>query len=79
MSQKAIVLYLHAHQPYRLRHYTIFDTSKAHNYFETEHDASYDNRKIIEKVANKSYLPTNRLLFGRVLGATSGMGSECPA
>jgi alpha-amylase len=63
MSQKAIVLYLHAHQPYRLRHYTIFDTSKAHNYFETEHDASYDNRKIIEKVANKSYLPTNRLLL----------------
>jgi alpha-amylase len=63
MSKKAIVLYLHAHQPYRLRHYTIFDASKAHNYFETNKEASYDNRKIIEKIALKSYLPTNKLLL----------------
>lgn len=59
MSKRAIVLYLHAHQPYRLRHYTVFDTSAAHDYFDTHEDASYDNRKIIEKVAIKSYLPTN--------------------
>jgi alpha-amylase len=63
MSKKAIVLYLHAHQPYRLRHYTIFDASKAHNYFETNDKDTSDNRKIMEKVANKSYLPTNKMLL----------------
>jgi alpha-amylase len=63
MSKKAIILYLHAHQPYRLRHYTVFDTAKAHNYFETEHDTGYDNHKIMEKVADKSYQPTNRTLL----------------
>jgi alpha-amylase len=63
MSKRAIVLYLHAHQPYRLRHYTVFDTAKHHDYFETEQDASYDNRKIVEKVASKSYLPTNRIFL----------------
>jgi hypothetical protein len=55
MSKRAIVLYLHAHQPYRLRHYTIFDAAKKHNYFETEDGADYDNQRIIEKVAAKSY------------------------
>jgi alpha-amylase len=63
MSKKAIVLYLHAHQPYRLRHYTVFDAAKEHNYFETEDDADYDNKRIIEKVASKSYIPTNKKLL----------------
>jgi alpha-amylase len=63
VSRKAIVLYLHAHQPFRLRHYTIFDASREHNYFETNENASYDNRQIIEKVAHKSYLPTNKMLL----------------
>ena len=30
MSQKAIVLYLHVHQPYRIRHYTVFDAAVNH-------------------------------------------------
>lgn len=63
MSKRAIVLYLHAHQPYRLRHYTVFDASRAHNYFETNENQNADNRKIMDKVANKSYLPTNQLLL----------------
>lgn len=63
MSKKAIILYLHAHQPYRLRHYTIFDASKSHNYFDTPDTVDYDNKKIIEKIASKSYLPTNKKLL----------------
>jgi alpha-amylase len=64
MSKKAIVLYLHAHQPFRLRHYTVFDAAKAHNYFETELDnADYDNKRIIEKISHTSYIPTNRKLL----------------
>jgi alpha-amylase len=62
-SQKAIVLYLHVHQPYRIRHYTIFDTSNDHNYFDAHNDAKTSNERIIHKVSEKSYIPTNRKLL----------------
>ena len=60
---KAIVLYLHVHQPYRIRHYTIFDTAVNHNYFDAQYDARESNERVIHKVAEKSYLPTNRRLL----------------
>jgi alpha-amylase len=63
MSKRAIILYLHAHQPYRLRHYTIFEAAKKHNYFETERDFEYDNKRMIEKISHTSYIPTNRKLL----------------
>ncbi len=63
MSQKAIVLYLHVHQPYRIRHYTIFDTGQKHDYFDAPHDHRTNNESIIHKVAEKSYLPTNKKLL----------------
>ena len=63
MKKKAIVLYLHAHQPYRLRHYTIFDITNQHNYFDTDDSNGNSNRRVIEKVAAKSYLPTNQKLI----------------
>src|SRR5262249_50084453 len=62
MSQKSIILYLHAHQPYRLRHFTIFDIANQDNYFDTDDSDDNSNRQVIEKVARKSYLPTNRTL-----------------
>jgi alpha-amylase len=62
-SRKAIVLYLHVHQPYRIRHYTIFDTSNDHNYFDAHNDAKTSNERIIHKVSEKSYIPTNRKLL----------------
>jgi alpha-amylase len=62
-SQKAIILYLHVHQPYRIRHYTIFDTSNDHNYFDAHNDAKTSNERIIHKVSEKSYIPTNRKLL----------------
>lgn len=60
---KAIILYLHVHQPFRVRHYTIFDISKRHNYFDAPYDDRTSNERIIHKVAEKSYLPTNRRLL----------------
>jgi alpha-amylase len=63
MSQKAIVLYLHVHQPYRVRHYTIFDVAVNHDYFAAPYDDRTSNERIIHKVAEKSYLPTNRHLL----------------
>lgn len=60
---KAIVLYLHVHQPYRVRHYTIFDAGSNHNYFDAPFDDPTNNERIIHKVAEKSYIPTNRKLL----------------
>ncbi|HVX24130.1 MAG TPA: glycoside hydrolase family 57 protein, partial [Candidatus Saccharimonadales bacterium] len=60
---KAVVLYLHVHQPYRLRHYTVFDTAQRHDYFDTPLDAKTSNEAILRKVAEKSYLPANARLL----------------
>ncbi|MGB4758895.1 MAG: glycoside hydrolase family 57 protein [Candidatus Saccharimonadales bacterium] len=60
---KAIVLYLHVHQPYRVRHYTIFDAGKDHNYFQADYNDRTSNERILHKVAEKSYIPTNRHLL----------------
>jgi alpha-amylase len=64
MDKKAIVLYLHAHQPFRIRHYSIFDIGDDHNYFnDSEFDAPTNNERILKKVAEKSYLPANLKLI----------------
>lgn len=59
MSRRGIVLYLHVHQPPRLRPYTIFDTAKNHDYFSSP---AAGNEAILRKVAEKSYRPMNALL-----------------
>ena len=63
MSSRAMVLYLHVHQPFRIRHYTIFDAGSSHNYFDAEDGNRTNNAAIIKKVAEKSYLPTNARLM----------------
>lgn len=59
---KSIVLYMHVHQPYRVRHYTIFDAGENANYFYPDYNERTSNERIIHKVAEKSYIPTNRVL-----------------
>lgn len=59
---KAITFYLHVHQPWRVRPYSVFDTAKSHQYFSSQSGDRHDNRAIFEKVANKSYRPMNNLL-----------------
>ena len=63
MSKRAIVFYLHVHQPYRIRHYTIFDAGSRHDYFNAPGGARENNADILRKVAEKSYLPTNERLL----------------
>lgn len=63
MSQKAIVLYLHVHQPFRIRHYTVFDSGVHHDYFNGAYEDRTSNERIAHKVAEKSYLPTNARLL----------------
>lgn len=60
MSRPAITLYLHVHQPYRLRQFSVFDISNKHDYFSG--NGKQDNVRIFHKVANKSYRPMNDLL-----------------
>lgn len=63
MSKRGITLYLHVHQPYRVREYSVFDSSIDHNYFiDTDPLSGRSNEKILKKVADKSYRPMNDLL-----------------
>ena len=55
---KTICFYFQVHQPYRLRRYRFFDIAENHDYFD-----DYSNKSIIRKVAEKCYLPTNKLLL----------------
>lgn len=60
---KSIALYLHVHQPFRIGRYTMFDIKNRSNYFDSGGYHGADNRAIVRKVADKSYLPTNQLLL----------------
>ncbi|HDI72519.1 MAG TPA: alpha-amylase [Candidatus Altiarchaeales archaeon] len=54
----AVCFYFQVHQPYRLRRYSVFDIGKNSDYFDHEKNSS-----IMRKVAEKCYLPTNRLIL----------------
>ena len=63
MSKRGIVLYLHVHQPLRVRKYSIFDTAERHDYFnESDSTTDRNNERVMRKVVEKSYRPMNALL-----------------
>lgn len=63
MTKRGIVLYLHVHQPWRIRKYSVFDTAERHDYFdESAQDTDRNNERVLRKVADKSYRPMNALL-----------------
>ena len=63
MSTRGITLYLHVHQPWRLRDYSVFDTAVDHNYFNDQTNGGFSTNEVIfQKVADKSYRPMNALL-----------------
>lgn len=55
---RSICLYFQIHQPFRLKPYRFFDIGQNHHYYD-----EYQNRSIIKRVAERSYLPMNRLLL----------------
>lgn len=61
MIKKGITLYLHVHQPWRVKPYSVFDIAHDHRYFDS-HVNQTDNGAIFRKVADKSYRPMNALL-----------------
>lgn len=60
-TQQSICLYLHVHQPYRLTKLNYLELGQINNYFLGSGDGS--NQAIIKKVAEKSYLPANKILL----------------
>ena len=69
-EMKSIVLYLHMHQPYRVKHYSIFSVDHDHDYW-TNKDwyAGSNNERIFKKVAEKSYRPMLKQL-GKLIETT---------
>lgn len=60
---RGICLYLHIHQPFRYRAYSIFDVGVNENYFsDSNYHSKQNNERIFRKVAEKSYYPTFELL-----------------
>ena len=56
---RGICLYLHIHQPWRVRAYSIFDVGVNDNYFlDSDYNSKQNNERIFKKVAATSYLPT---------------------
>ena len=53
-----ICLYFHVHQPYRMRRYSVFNIGHGSDYFDEQ-----KNREVIQKVAKKCYLPTNKVML----------------
>ncbi|MFN6946019.1 MAG: glycoside hydrolase family 57 protein [Cytophagaceae bacterium] len=54
----SICLYFQVHQPNRLKHYSFFNIGNDHHY---EDDNL--NREILNKVADKCYIPANRMML----------------
>lgn len=53
-----VCFYFQVHQPWRLRHYSVFDIGENDDYFD-----QVKNKEIAIKVAHKCYLPMNNLLL----------------
>jgi len=59
----SVCFYFQVHQPFRVKKYQVFNIGKDHNYFNDDSPTNLNNRAIIEKVAKKCYLPTNKLIL----------------
>ena len=58
---RSICFYFQVHQPYRIKKYRFFNMGHDHYY-----DDEYLNRSIMERVAEKNYLPMNQLLLSLI-------------
>ncbi len=54
----SVCFYFQVHQPLRMRHYRVFDIGKDSSYFYYE-----KNKEVMQKVAEKCYLPANKILL----------------
>ena len=77
---RAICLYFQVHQPFRYRRYRFFDIGNDHYYYD-----DFANESIMRKVADRCYLPANKLILDlvkkykgkfKVAFSISGLGLE---
>ena len=54
--------YFHVHQPFRVKRYRAFDIGHDTEYFNASDHTDLNNRKVLTKVAEKSYLPATSIL-----------------
>jgi len=59
----SVCFYFQVHQPYRVRKYSVFEIGEANDYFSDKSESNLNNKKIIEKVSEKCYLPTNNVML----------------
>lgn len=59
----SVCFYFQVHQPYRIKRYRAFDIGHDANYFNDDSDADTNNKKILQKVAAKCYLPANKVML----------------
>jgi alpha-amylase len=60
-GKKAICFYFQVHQPFRLKRYRFFDIGHDHYYYD-----DYSNESIMRKVADKCYIPANKMILDLV-------------
>lgn len=58
----SVCLYFEVHQPVRLNRFSVFNIGEAKDAYSSYFDHE-NNQKIFQKVANKCYLPTNKLML----------------
>jgi alpha-amylase len=56
-----ICFYFQVHQPFRLRKFSVFDIGKSTDYFDEK-----KNSEVMKKVANKCYLPANKVMLDSI-------------
>jgi len=59
----SICFYLHCHQPFRLKKFSVFDIGNNSSYFDDEKNKAY-----LERIVRKSYLPTNKIFLDLIKG-----------
>ncbi len=61
-NKKAICFYFQVHQPFRLKRFRFFDIGHDHYYYD-----DYSNESIMRKVADKCYLPANKIIYDLIV------------
>ena len=64
---KTLCFYFQVHQPFRLKKYRFFEIGNDHYYYD-----DFANRNIMRKIAEKSYLPMNKILLDLIKEYGSG-------
>jgi alpha-amylase len=59
----SLCFYFQVHQPYRVKKYRVFDIGQDEHYFNDQGEGKLNNKKILKKVAYKSYIPATRTIL----------------